>query len=186
MVRVRLHPLVRPRVDESDILQNAFLDASRRIEDYFETSSLPFYLWLRHLTDQQIRQCHRHHLDIQKRSVRQDRRLDVGDASLSFCMASYIVSQDTSPPDAAAREELRESVHRVLDQLNEVDREILCMRHLEQMSNAEVATALNIPSTNASTRHLRALVKLQKGLAKLSVSLPQKTKTPSAEDGDLL
>ena len=172
MVRVRLHPLVRTRVDESDIVQNAFLFASQHVADYFDgKSDLPFYIWLRRLTNRQIQQTHRQHLDADKRSVRQDHLQQVGDGSLSFCMAAHIVSQDTSPSSAAMRDEVLQQVNNVLDGLNETDREILCMRHFEQMSNAEVAAALELTPTNASTRHLRALVKLHKGLAAISPDL---------------
>ncbi len=164
MVSMRLHPLVRSRVDESDILQEAMMDASQRINDYFQKSSMPFFLWLRFITNQKIQQCHRHHLDTQKRSVKSQHWQVASDDSVSINMVDRLVSRESSPSSVVAQDEVSAKVRAVLNALATADREILCMRHFEQLSNAEVADILEISRTNASTRYLRALAKLEKGL----------------------
>ena len=47
------------------------------------------------------------------------------------------------------------------DQLNEEEREIILMRHFEQLSNSEAADALGLTEAAAGMRHLRALRKLR-------------------------
>ena len=172
MVSIRLHPMVKTRVDESDILQDALLDASMRIGDYFEKCSMPFFLWLRFITNQKIQQCHRQHLDTKKRSTRRHRQTSLED-SASVNMADQLVSRESTPSSILVSKESVNRVRIVLNSLNETDREILCLRHFEQLSNAEVAETLDIPSTNASSRYLRALAKLQKGLESLSQLAPE-------------
>ena len=167
VVRLRLHPLVRPRVDESDIIQDALIEASQRIEDYFEKCSMPFFLWLRYIATQQVRLCHRHHLDVQKRTAKQSRDVFPGADSISVNMANYLVSREASPSSEAERREMNSRVRELLGQMSDSDREILCMRHFEQLTNAEVAQVLDISSSNASTRYLRALARLQHDLKRI-------------------
>lgn len=164
MVSMRLHPLVRSRVDESDILQEAMLDASQRIHDYFEKSSMPFFLWLRFITNQKIQQCHRHHLDAQKRSAKNQHRLSAADESVSINLVDRLVSREASPSSVVALNEVSSRVRRALNALSETDREILSLRHFEQLQNAEVAEVLGISRSSASSRYLRAVAKLQQKL----------------------
>lgn len=168
MVGMRMHPLLRSRVDESDIVQEALWDASQRIDDYFEKSSMPFFLWLRFIAAQKLLQCQRHHLDVQKRSLKHH---DAGinfDDSVSINLVNHIVSRECSPSSKAVMNEVAAQVRQVLDSMPASDREILCMRHYEQLTNAEVAESLEITPSNASTRYFRALAKLQVGLKSIS------------------
>ena len=167
MIRVRLHPLVRKRVDESDILQDALFAASQRMSDFFTKSQQPFFLWLRAITSQVILQCHRFHLDAQKRSAKLDHAYCPNEDALSHSMAHIIISPDKGPADEAESAELERKVRTVLDSLSANDREVLCMRHFEGLSNSEVAATLEISTSNASTRYLRALGRLKDGLAKI-------------------
>ena len=164
MIRVRLHPGIRKRVDESDVLQEALLNASMRMNDYFSKSSQPFFLWLRAITSQVIQQFHRFHIDAQKRSVKLDHVHALNGDSLSHSMAHVIVSGDRCPADAVELQELQDRVRSMLDSLSVNDREVLCMRHFEGMSNVEVAESLEISTSNASTRYVRALTKLKDSL----------------------
>lgn len=168
MVNSRLHPKVRSRVDASDILQDAFVDASKRMEDYFESPSISFYLWLRFLTQQRIKMCHRRHLDVQKRSAKKDSLLFSNDSqALSEALAFELIGADSTPSEVAAKNEMNKQVEKLLDQMRPLDREILCLRHIEQMSNAEVAIALDLDPSTASSRYLRALSRLRSELGKL-------------------
>jgi RNA polymerase sigma-70 factor, ECF subfamily len=64
MVRLRLSRRLQGRVDDSDIVQDAYLEAAKRLGDYLHDRPLPFFLWLRHLTGGTRRG---HGLDIQPR-----------------------------------------------------------------------------------------------------------------------
>ena len=164
MIGARLNPQLRNRVDESDILQDTLLEASQRIDEYFAKPPMPFFLWLRWLAGQNLKQCHRHHLDVQKRDARRVFSVFANqDNSLSEIFADQLVH--STPSGAAIRKELIDIVDEVMHQLKPKDREILCMRHIEQLTNQEVAQELEIDPSNASTRYLRALAKLQDRLA---------------------
>ena len=165
MVQVRLNPQVRGRVDESDILQEALLEASEKINDYFLRPPMPFFLWLRWITEQRLHSCHRFHLDAQKRSAKRDKPLIKNDrSSLSVLIADQIAH--STPSQIAMKAELIEVVMQLLGELKPTDREVLSMRHFEQLTNGEVAIALDLDPSSASSRYVRALEKLQSHLAR--------------------
>lgn len=164
MVSVRLHPRVRSRVDESDIVQEVLLDAAQRVQEFFTECSMPFSNWLRYIAELKIKQCHRFHLDTHKRSAKNEHQFGDENDSMSGIMASQIVAAGTEPGGVAERNELMQKVTQVLDELNPIDREIICMRHFEHMENADVATVLNLDPSTSSSRYLRALARLKTGL----------------------
>ena len=167
MIHVRLHPRVRPRVDESDILQDTLLHASQQLSSYLQKPEMSFFVWLRWLTSQQIQLCHRFHLDAAKRDARKDERARQGESapSLSAIVANQVAQ--TTPSKIVAKEEIASVVMQVLDEMKPKDREILTMRYFESLDNAEVAETLGITESNASTRYVRALARLQKELDKI-------------------
>lgn len=162
MVQVRLSPYVRSCVDESDILQDALIQADKNIEAYIDKPPMPFFIWLRWLTSQQIQQCHRYHLDAHKRNAQKNRAFSNLQSSFSEILALQFAQ--STPSKIVARNELIAIATSVLEQLKPTDREILCMRHFEHMTNQEVAMALEIDPSNASTRYVRALSRLRKAL----------------------
>lgn len=167
MVKVRLHPKVRSRVDESDVVQEVLLDAAQRVQEFFTECSMPFSNWLRYIAELKIQQCHRFHLDALKRSAKNEFQFVDENDSMSGVMACQIVAAGTEPGGAAERNEMMQQVTQVLDELNPIDREIICMRHFEHMENADVATVLNIDPSASSSRYLRALARLKTGLDKI-------------------
>ena len=69
MVRLRLDPRLQGRVDTSDVIQEAFLDAARRLPDYVREPKAPFFLWLRFLTGQKLLELRRRHLGAELRDA---------------------------------------------------------------------------------------------------------------------
>lgn len=162
MVQVRLSPRIRSCVDASDVLQDTLMQASRHLDEYLNKPPMPFFIWLRWLTSQQIKQCHRFHLDAQKRSAKKNQAFNNVANSLSEVLAVQFAQ--STPSKIASKKEMIAIATGVLDQLKSTDREILCMRHFEHLTNTEVAAALEIDPSNASTRYVRALSKLRKAL----------------------
>lgn len=167
MVDIRLDCRVAGRVDPSDVLQEAFLDASQQLESYLSGLPMPPFLWLRFLTGQRLMATHRHHLGAQKRDAKREvslqglERPEVRSASLS----SYLVGRLTSPSDAATRLEMQARLQELLDSLEPLDREILSLRHFEELSNNEAAAELRITKAAASQRYIRAMERLRKAVA---------------------
>src|SRR6266550_4078148 len=69
MVEVRLDRRLAPRVDPSDVVQEALADAARRLDDYLRQRPLPFYPWLRRLAWERLVKLHQRHIGAERRSV---------------------------------------------------------------------------------------------------------------------
>lgn len=163
MVHMRLDPRLIGRIDASDIVQETYLEASRRLPEYLRDSRVPIFQWLRFLTNQRITAVHRAHLGAEKRSARREAdatrlcRRSADKESLSFEFSGRL----TSPSLAAARREMQDCLHDIIASLEPMDREILSLRHFEELSNAEAARELGITPAAASKRYVRALERLR-------------------------
>jgi RNA polymerase sigma-70 factor, ECF subfamily len=162
MLYVRLDRRLTSRVTPDDVIQETFLDVARRIGEYLDKPAVPFYVWLRFLAVQRMQMIQRAHLGAQMRNVSQEVSLPPGGAlASSESMAGQLVSHMTSPSQAAIRRELQERLRAALDEMDPLDREVLALRHFEELGNNEVAQALGISPDAASKRHVRALVRLR-------------------------
>lgn len=163
LVRLRLDRQIARRVDASDIVQDVLLEANERLKEYLADPKMPFHLWLRHLAKDRMIDVYRRHRGAQRRSIDREQPLvaaQFGDQS-SFDLASQLAASELTPAAAALRQELQTRFLNAIDQLDEGDREILLMRHFEQLGNTEVATALGVSTAAAGMKHLRALRKLR-------------------------
>ncbi len=163
MVNVRMNDRLRGRLDASDIVQETLLEAMNSVEAYLAKPALPVPLWLRHLAGQKLIQAHRTHLGAQKRDAAREQRL-VGGVPLasSVMLAAELAGQGTSPSQAAIRRESRGELIAALDRMDELDREVLTLRHFEQLNSAEAAEVLGMSRDAVKKRYLRALDKLEK------------------------
>jgi RNA polymerase sigma-70 factor (ECF subfamily) len=163
MVALRLDRRLVGRLDPSDVLQEACLQAARALPGYLERADLPFYIWLRWLTGRTLKMIHRRHLGVRARDAGRELPLDgagVPEAS-SAAMAAQLLAHDTRPSDAAARAERKQRVREAIDRLDPVDREVLVLRHFEELTAAETARVLGIARSAASKRYVRALKRLK-------------------------
>jgi RNA polymerase sigma-70 factor (ECF subfamily) len=162
MLHVRMDRRLSRRVSPDDVLQEAFLDVARRIGEYLAAPDVPFYVWLRFLVLQRMLMVQRSHLETQSRDVAQEAPLPDGAALVSAeSLAGQFVGHMTSPSQAAIRRELQERLRTVLEGMDPIDREVLALRHFEELGNAETAQALGISPDAASKRHIRALMRLR-------------------------
>jgi RNA polymerase sigma-70 factor (ECF subfamily) len=162
MVAVYLDRRLAARVDPSDIVQDALADAARGFAAYLRERPLPFYPWLRQLAWQRLGQVHRHHVRARRRSVEREVPWDIALPDQSAeALADRLMASGTSPSRRMIRDELRRRVQAALDRLAPRDREILVMRHLEEMSAAEIAAILGISEGAVRVRLLRALTGLR-------------------------
>jgi RNA polymerase sigma-70 factor (ECF subfamily) len=165
MVEFRLHPRIARRIDPDDVLQDAWLDAVIRIESFAQQRDPSVYLWLRLIVGQTMIDLHRRHIGAQMRDARHEVHLGGrgGPAMSSEAISFHLSGGLTSPSNAAARAEQANLLREVLDQMDDIDREILVLRHLEELTNSEVSKLLGLQPTAASNRYVRALTRL-KGL----------------------
>jgi RNA polymerase sigma-70 factor (ECF subfamily) len=163
MVRLRLDPRVQGRVDPSDILQEAYLETCQKLSDYVREPKIPFFLWLRLITGQKLALAHRHHLGVQARDAGREISLyrDAMPGASSAALAARLLGRLTSPSQAAAKAELKVRIQEALNSMDAIDREVLALRHFEQLSNCETAQVLGIRESAASNRYIRALDRLR-------------------------
>jgi RNA polymerase sigma-70 factor (ECF subfamily) len=164
MVQLRLDKRLQGRIDPSDVLQEAFLELSRALAGYLSNPTMPFYLWLRCLTGRKLQVLHRRHLGTRRRNVGREVALQGGTLpqATSESLAAQLLGRFTTPSQAALRAELQRQIQDALSTMEPLDREVLALRHFEQLSNAEAAQVLEISETAASNRYVRALKRLKK------------------------
>jgi RNA polymerase sigma-70 factor (ECF subfamily) len=163
MVHLRLDRRLQARVDSSDVLQEAFLEATERYGRYKEDPTLPPFLWLRFLVGQRLVMMYRRHLDAKARAAGREVSLFRGalPQANSESLAAQLLGKLSSPSQVAMRSELQVRLQEALNSMDDVDREVLVLRHFEQLTNAEVAQILNLQQRTASKRYITALRRLK-------------------------
>jgi RNA polymerase sigma-70 factor (ECF subfamily) len=167
MVKLRLDRRLQGRVDASDVLQDAYLDVARRAAEYAAHPTLPFFLWLRLLTGQRLLMVHRQHLGAKMRDAGQEVSLYRGalPQASSVSLAAQLLGRRTSPSLAAVRAEMQLKLQEALNGMDPIDREVLTLRHFEDLSNSETAAVLGLQKAAASNRYVRALKRLKEVLS---------------------
>ena len=166
MVRLRLDRRLHGRIDPSDVLQETFLDLARRFPEYAKQPAAPFFLWLRGLTGQRLIDVHRQHLGAQMRDAGQEVSLYRGalPQASSASLAAHLLGRLTTPSQAAVRAEMQLRLQEALNGMDPIDREVLTLRHFEELTNAETAAVLGIQKSAASKRYIRAIARLKQTL----------------------
>src|SRR5207249_6734166 len=163
MVRLRLDRRLQGRVDPSDVLQDAYIDLTQQLPAYLDKPEMPFFLWLRLLTGQRLMRVHRQHLGAQMRDDGRQVSLYRGalPAASSVSLAAQLLGRYTTASQAAVRAERQVQLQAALNGLDPLDREIIALRHFEELSNGEAAAVLGLSKAAASNRYVRALTRLQ-------------------------
>jgi RNA polymerase sigma-70 factor (ECF subfamily) len=169
MVELRLDRRIQARIDASDVIQEAYVEAFTRLDEYLRDRSYPLFLWLRLLVGERLLKLHRHHLGTQMRDAGLEVSIYRGalPAASSAALAAQLLGKHTSPTQAALRAERLQRIQEALNTLEPIDREILSLRHFEQMTLAETALSMQIGESAAAKRYVRALKRLKSVLAGL-------------------
>jgi RNA polymerase sigma-70 factor (ECF subfamily) len=163
LIALRLDPRLAARFDPSDVVQESLAEADRRLSDYMGDRPMPFYLWLRELTLQRLIDLHRRHMRTQKRTVRREeaRLTYLSDDSVRE-LAGRLVDPRSGPSSRLDRKLAVHRLHQALAELSERDRDVIVLRHLEQLSVKEIAALLEITPGAVKVRHVRALERLRR------------------------
>jgi RNA polymerase sigma-70 factor (ECF subfamily) len=167
MVDLRLDRRLQARVDASDVIQDAYVEVVTRLDEYLRDPRLPFFLWLRLVVGERLMKLHRYHLGTQMRDAGLEVSLYRGalPQASSAALAAQLLGRQTSPTQAAARAERVLRLQEALNTLDPVDREVLSLRHFEELTLAETAQVLGIEESAAAKRYVRALKRLKAVLA---------------------
>jgi len=163
MVGLRLDRRLQGRIDPSDVIQEASLEAAERLPEYARGPTMPFFLWLRLLTGQRLQVLHRRHLGARMRDAGREVALYRGalPEATSVALAAQLLGRDTRPSEAAVRAERKLRLQEALNGMDPLDREALALRHFEHLTTGEAAQVLGITAAAAGKRYLRALERLR-------------------------
>ncbi len=169
MVSFRLDPRLQGRVDPSDVVQDVCLEAWQHLGYYEKQPSIPFFLWLRAVAGHKLGDLHRHHLGARMRDARREVSLYRGSlpGATSAALAAQLLGQSTRPSEAAVRAERKLQLQTALNSMDPIDREVLALRHFEQLTVSETAKILDIKEKAAGMRYVRALRRLKEILTSL-------------------
>lgn len=179
VIAFRLDPRLRGRIDAADVLQESFIAATAHRAEFFQQASQPLFLWLRWMVGNKLLELHRHHLGAQMRDAKREVRsgwLPSGsdcDEGTRAALVEQLTGGATGPATAAGRAEVKARLKDVFDQMDAVDREVLALRHYEQLTSAETAQVLGIQERAAAKRYTRALERLREMLADMPGGLTE-------------
>lgn len=167
MVQLRMDRRLSARMDASDIVQEASLEAAKRLPDYAKQKNMEFFVWLRWIANDKLIDAHRAHIGAQKRQVGQEVSIFAKPMveATSFVLAEHLLGQLDSPSEALRAAETKLAIESALNDLDPVDREVLVLRHFEHLSNKETAEILGLKKSGASRRYVEALKRLKEQLS---------------------
>ena len=172
IIRFRLDHRVAGRVSDSDVLQETYIAAAKRLKHFGDEKEIPAFLWLRLVASQQLIDLHRQHLQAEMRDVRKE--VSIGQQSpsphTSMAIAAQLAGPATAVSEIVARAERIERLENTLNVMDPMDREVIALRHFEELSNIETAKVLDIETSAASKRYIRAMARLAELLSEFAAS----------------
>jgi RNA polymerase sigma-70 factor (ECF subfamily) len=169
LVTFRMDQRLQGRIDAADVIQEAYLEAWKQLATYLQEPAMPFFLWLRGIVGNKLRELHRHHLGTQMRAAGREVSIYRGTMpeATSAALAAQLLGHGTQPSEAAARAEIKVRLQEALNSMDPLDREVLALRHFEQLNPRETAQVLGIKEKAAGMRYMRALRRLKEILTSL-------------------
>jgi RNA polymerase sigma-70 factor (ECF subfamily) len=163
MIELRLSRRLSGRVDDSDVLQEAYIEIARKLPDYAREPKLPLFLWMRRITALKLLEVHRRHLGSKVRDADREVTLHRGCLPVadSVSLAAQLLGALTTPSQAAIKAENRLLVQEALNSMDPTDREVVALKHFEQLSISEIAQVLGLSKAGAGSRYLRAVKRLR-------------------------
>lgn len=175
LIELRLDPRVKGRVDASDVIQETQVTAVQRIEEYLTDPEVPLFVWLRFLALQTVTDAHRRHLGAMARDANREISINHYPAATSAALAAHLVGQLTSASQAMEKAETKHRLEQAINAMDPKDREVVMLRHYEQLSQRETARVLGLSEAATGSRHVRALSKLRRSLEAAGVKAPQRS-----------
>ena len=172
IIQFRIDCRITARVSDSDILQDTYIAAAKRLPHFSQQTEMSAFLWLRLLVKQQLVDIHRQHLKAEKRDARKEMGLEPYQASAqtSMALAVQLAGSITAASEVVARAETIAFLESSLNEMDETDREVIALRHFEELTNIETACVLKLQPSAASKRYLRAMSRLSKLMSEFEES----------------
>lgn len=161
VIAVRLDARVSPRLDASDVLQEAFVSAGKQLERYAANPRVPFFIWLRGIAFDRIMDLHDRHIRAERRTVSREAAPAILSDESAIMLGDQLLAKHDSPGARLVRQEVCARVHWALAQLVEAERELLIQRYLEQLSVREIAVLQGLSESTVKMRCLRSIERLR-------------------------
>lgn len=166
-VRLRLDRRLSGIVDSASVLEMVRQEALQRNGELTGASAPDAFLWLRQITGEVLARLHEERFGPE---VRGDISLYRGalPEATSVSLAAHLLGRGGGEDDqAAARAEQKLLLQEALNAMDPIDREVLTLRHCEQLSNDETATVMSVSRSFTSEAYIRALKRITLVLASL-------------------
>ena len=172
IIQFRIDYRIAARISDSDVLQETYIAAAKRLPHFSTQTEMSAFLWLRLLAKQQLVDIHRQHLKAEKRDARKELSLQPNQASAqtSMALAVQLVGSITAASEVVAKAEAIALLEAALDEMNDIDSEVIALRHFEELTNIETASVLKLQPSAASKRYLRAMSRLSQLMSKFEDS----------------
>lgn len=157
IVARRVGTTMGKRIDPSDVLQEAFITAAKRVDSHIQSPSISTFKWIQGICFQVISVLYKHHFTASKRSVL--REASISQENILTSIARFEACL-TSPSERMIKDEEQQEILDLVSQLPDNDQEILFLRHVKELSNHEAALVLGIDYETAKKRYSRAIKRL--------------------------
>lgn len=165
IVRLRLHPDLREKLkmQSMDIVQEVFISALRKLNEFEPTSKGAFLHWLSKIVENFIRDqidyfsAQKRHSPLKELPLDETLKTESGS---EVEVHEIIPSKDTSPSQYASRKEIKSALDNLLLRLEDADREVIIQHKLEELTFKEIAQLYNKTEDAVRKQYHRALQKL--------------------------
>jgi RNA polymerase sigma-70 factor (ECF subfamily) len=161
LARVEIGRRLRTKIDASDVVQETFLEAHRNFASFRGSGEPEFVAWLRGILAARIANLVRHYVGTQARDVRREQGLEVNLDQSSQALDRGLFSLQGTPSQQAARREQGVLLAQALARLPEEYRDVVVLRHLEELSFPEVAGRMERSVDSVQKLWVRALARLR-------------------------
>ncbi len=167
-----LNPLLRGKLDASDVVQEALIAAHRDIAQFRGQKEVDFLAWVRGILINDLLEARRKHCGTAKRNVGREIPLD-GD-SVRGQPSIEVVGEAVSPRSEVIAKEEAEALAWAMNQMPEHYREVIRLRNWEELSFEDVGTRIGRGAEATRKLWSRAILHLQKTLERRPLQRPSR------------
>jgi RNA polymerase sigma-70 factor (ECF subfamily) len=164
LARLQIGRRLQSKVDADDLVQDTFLEAHRHFAQFQGTTEEELVSWLRQILAGNLANLVRRYCGTRQRDIRLERDLAAELDKSSHLLNKSLLSPHSSPSHQAARREQAVLLADALKQLPDDYREVLILRHLEELSFPEVARRLGRTVGSVEKLWVRGLAQLRRTL----------------------
>jgi RNA polymerase sigma-70 factor (ECF subfamily) len=161
LARVEIGRRLQTKVDVADVVQETFLEAHRSLDRFRGTTPTEFSAWLRGILAIRISLLLRHYFKTQGRDIRREREIEVDLDQSSRAIDGGLIAFQSTPSEQAVKHEQGTLLADALARLPDDYREVIILRHLEELTFPEVAARMDRTLDSVQKLWVRALARLR-------------------------